>query len=67
MAAFTPRKTVKRKLEEWDVSDAKQSSNAIVHGVITQLSPIKRSKRDENKQSFNGQLSDGKKPSFSFI
>lgn len=58
MAAFTPRKIVKRKLEEWD---AKRSSNAIVHGVITQLSPIKRSKKDENKQYFNGQLSDGNK------
>lgn len=48
----SPRKH-KRKMDEWDVSDAKQTSSAIIHGVITQLSPIKRSKRDDTKQYFN--------------
>ena len=60
MASYSPRKT-KRKMDEWDVSDAKQSSSAIVHGVITQLSPIKKSKKDETKQYFNAQISDGRK------
>ena len=30
----------KRKLE-WDVSEAEESVGAAVHGVVTQLSPVK--------------------------
>ena len=40
--------TVKRQLEEFDVSSIKQNLNAIVHSVVTGLSPIKKSKRNEN-------------------
>ena len=51
----------KRKVEEFDVCDIKESGSAIVHGVVTELSPIKKSKKDENLKYFSGQLSDGKK------
>ena len=38
----------KRQLEEFGVSNMKQSPNAIVHGIVTCFSPIKKSKRNEN-------------------
>ena len=43
--------TVKRQLEEFDVSSIKQNLNAIKNGVVTGLSPIKKSKRNENFES----------------
>ena len=49
----------KRKFEEFDVSNTKQSPNAIVHGVVTSLSPIKKSKKSENVEFFSGLFSDG--------
>ena len=49
----------KRKFEEFDVSNRKQSPNAIVHGVVTSLSPIKNSKKSENVEFFSGLFSDG--------
>ena len=52
--------TAKRKFEEFDVSNTKQSPNAIVHGVVTSLSLIKKSKKSENVEFFNGLFSDGK-------
>ena len=33
-----------KKLEEFDVSEVKESDGAIVHGVVTNLSPVKKSK-----------------------
>ena len=38
----------------------KNTPNAIVHGIITDLSPVKKSRKDEKVEYFKGQLSDGK-------
>lgn len=38
----------KRRLKEFGVSSMKQSPNAIVHGIVTCFSPIKKSKKNEN-------------------
>ena len=35
----------KRKLEEFDVSEVKECENAVAHGVVTELSPLKKSKK----------------------
>lgn len=51
----------KRKLDEFDVCDIKEGGSVIVHGVVAELSPIKKSKKDEKVKYFSGQLSDGKK------
>ena len=37
----------KRKLEEFDVRDVKECGSAIVHGIVTDLSPVKKSRRDQ--------------------
>ena len=50
----------KRKLEEFDVYDFKACDSAIVHGVMTELSPVKKSERDDNVKHFSGQICDGK-------
>ena len=52
----------KRKInfDEFDVSDVKESRNAIVHGVVTDLKPLKKSKKDEMVKYFSGELCDGK-------
>ena len=50
---------LKRKFEDFDVSEMKECSGAVVHGIITDLSLMKRSK-DVNVKYFSGQLSDGK-------
>ena len=34
----------KMKLEEFNVCDLKECGSAIVHGVVTKLSPVKKSK-----------------------
>ena len=49
-------------LEEFDVSEVacKECSKAIIHGVVTELSPIKKSKEDESRKYFFGAMSDGK-------
>lgn len=51
---------MKRKLEEFNLCDLKECRSAIIHGVVTELSPVKRSKRDDNVKYFSGQLCDGK-------
>ena len=51
----------KRKMEEFDLCEIKESGSAIVHSVVTELSPIKKSKKDDKLKYFSGQLSDGKK------
>ena len=50
----------KRKLEYFDVSEAKESSNAVVDGVVTDLSPVKKSKKDDSVKYFSSEVSDGK-------
>ena len=32
----------KRKLDYFEVSEAKESSNAVVDGMVTELSPVKK-------------------------
>ena len=49
---------IKRKLEEWDVSDIEESAGACVHGVVTHLSPVKVSKRNSSVRYFDGKISD---------
>ena len=51
---------MKRKFEEFDVSEIKESGNAAVHGVFTEVSPIKKSKKDDKVKYFHGQFSDSK-------
>ena len=50
----------KRKLDDFNASEVKESKNAVVHGVITELSPVKKSKKDESVKYFSGKLSDDK-------
>ena len=50
----------KRKLEEFDASEVQNSKNATVHGIVTDLSPVKNSKKNEKVQYFKGELSDDK-------
>ena len=35
----------KRKTDEWEVSKMEESRSAIVHGVVTELSPVKVSRK----------------------
>lgn len=52
----------KRKIEELDVSEIDCSSEAAtVHGIVTELSPVKISKKNTRVKYFTGKLSDGKK------
>lgn len=52
---------LKRKLGVCDVSDIKESPNATVDGVLTEVSPVKSSKKNPHVLYFNGVISDGKK------
>ena len=51
----------KRQFDEWDVSDIEESQGAAVHGVITNLSPVKVSRRNAKVHYFDGKISDGRK------
>jgi len=50
-----------KQLEEINVCYIKECGSTIVHVVVTELSPIKRSKKDEGLKYFTSQLSDEKK------
>lgn len=50
----------KRKLDYFDASTAKESANAVVDGVMTDLSPVKKNKKDDAVKYFYGEVSDGK-------
>lgn len=54
---------MKRSLEqdesEFKVSHMHVSKSAKIHGVMTSISPMKKSKKDKTKY-FDGKLSDGK-------
>ena len=50
----------KRKLE-FDVSEAEECGIAVVHGVVVEVTPVKKSRSDKKVKYFNGQISDGKK------
>ena len=47
-------------MAEYDVGEIKECGSAIVHGVVTNLSPMKKSRRDEKMKYFDGQLSNEK-------
>ena len=52
----------KRKLEEMDVSEIECGyEGATVHGVVTEPSPVKVSRKNEQVRYFSGKVSDGKK------
>lgn len=42
--------------EVFEVGDLRESGSAIVHGVVTDLSPVRKSKRDEKVKFFSGQI-----------
>ena len=59
MATGTSSKSgVKR---EWDASEIEPSDSACIHGIVTDLSPVKKGKKNEAVKYFLGELSDGKK------
>ena len=59
MAAGTSSKSgVKR---EWDASEIEPSDSACIHGIVTDLSPVKKGQKNEAVKYFLGELSDGKK------
>ena len=47
--------TRKRKLE-WDVSEAEVSNAATVHGIITELSPMRVSRKNSNEKILMGKI-----------
>ena len=58
MYETTMNNPLKRKLEVTrSVSDAKDGNGAAIHGIVTELSPVKKSKKDE-KRYFDGMISD---------
>lgn len=50
----------KRKFDEYDVGEVEESKTTIVHSVVTQLSPVRVSKRNTSVRYFDGTLSNGK-------
>ena len=48
-------------MEEWDVSETQKSAKACVHGMVTQLSPVKVSKCNSSVQYFDGKISNANK------
>lgn len=53
---------VKRKHEDFDVSEVDcPRSDVNIHGIVTQLSPVKQSRSNSHVKYFDGKLSDGKK------
>ena len=51
----------KRKFDKFDVSEIKTSNCATIHGVVTELSPLKCSKKNSDVKYFDGRISDGVK------
>ena len=52
----------KRQLDNFAVSDINQEySNACVHGVISELSVVKESRKNSDVKYFNAKLTDGEK------
>ena len=46
---------------EWDASEIETSDVACVHGIVTSLSPVMKSRENNTVQYFHGELRDGKK------
>ncbi len=51
----------KRKVDEWDVSDMEQCSSETVHVIVTELSPVKVSRKNTSVRYFDGRMSDRRK------
>ena len=51
----------KRKSEEWDVSEIQECTSAEVHFVVSELSPIKESRKNKKVKYFDSKVTDGKK------
>ena len=52
----------KRESDDVEVSEVESASaRATVHGIITELSPVKSSRKNESIKYFNAKISDGKK------
>ena len=52
----------KRKGEELDISEITEScSSATVHGMVSDVSPVKSSRKNADIKYFDCRLSDGKK------
>lgn len=45
---------------EWDASEIETSDVACVHGIVTSLSPVMKSRENNTVQYFHGELRDGK-------
>ena len=45
----------------FDVSDLVEVSNATVHGVVMEVSPVRPSRKNPEVKYFSGKLSDGQK------
>jgi hypothetical protein len=51
-----------REDDDYEVSDIEYPCDKVtIHGMITALSPVKASKKNEERKYFNAKLSDGKK------
>ena len=58
---YSFKMAVKRKRGE-DVSEVDSAcTDMSIHGIVTQLSPVKVSHKNEKVRYFDGKLSDGKK------
>ena len=51
----------KHAVHEWDVSEVEESHCATVHGVVTNVSPVKASHQNPDVKYFDGRLTDWKK------
>lgn len=52
---------------EWDASEIETSDVACVHGIVTSLSPVMKSRENNTVQYFHGELRDGKKNCYGVI
>lgn len=51
---------VKRRFKEMEVSEIESGHGlAVVHGVVTSLLPVKKSKIDDTRRYFSANISDG--------
>ena len=49
------------KMAQFDVSDMEEHSNATVHGMVVEVSPIKANRKNLDVKYFSGKITDGKK------
>lgn len=49
-----------RTSEERNVSEIQEATSASVHGVLIDVSPVKKSRKNEAVPYFHGEISDGR-------